>query len=337
MRPILEDGQEVYSISADVTDEESCAAAADEIASTLGRLHMLIMSAGISEPGEFVRTDLRTWDRVFAVNVRGCRNAVTQMLPLLVAGGRDTPAGSRVCFVSSAAGLTGVYGLSAYCASKFALLGFAQTLQQELLALGVRVGLHFPPDTDTPLLHSENLRKPRLTKEISETIGVEQPEDVARTLVRHSADGLFLSAHDWISWALLLQTAGMSPAPTVGEAVAQTALGGFPLRLLGVYLVAEWVGKVRARVATDVEPAVLGTATAKRLADRAAAGGHGFDETMRRSIEVHQGSAQEAEAEIEEEEAAVGEEVTAEVPSPASDTEEARPRQRVSSGTVPAL
>jgi NAD(P)-dependent dehydrogenase (short-subunit alcohol dehydrogenase family) len=280
----MKDGRTVATISADVADEASCKAAAEELAKQFGRVHMLILSAGISEPGELVRTDEATWDRVFAVNVRGCRTALLTTLPLLIAAGQEDKAGSRVCFVSSGAGLTGLYGLSHYCASKFALFGLAQSMQQELLTSGVRVCVHFPPDTDTPLLAAENLRKPQLTKELSETIAVLQPEDVARTLVHDCARGAFLSAHDFISWLLLVQTAGMSPTPTVGEFVSQFLLAGFPLKLVALITLTDWFGTIRKQHNALVKPVLMGTAAASHLSVLARRAGHAFPSAMESDI-----------------------------------------------------
>lgn len=44
----------------------------------------------------------------------------------------------------------GIYGYTAYSASKFALRGVAEALQQEVIADDIHVSLIFPPDTDTP-------------------------------------------------------------------------------------------------------------------------------------------------------------------------------------------
>lgn len=47
-------------------------------------------------------------------------------------------------------GQVGIYGYTAYSASKFALRGLAEALQQEVIAQDIHVSLIFPPDTDTP-------------------------------------------------------------------------------------------------------------------------------------------------------------------------------------------
>ena len=85
-----------------------------------------------------------------------------------------------VVFVSSQAGLIGVYGYTAYAASKFAVRGFAETLDMEVKNYDVSVTVSFPPDTDTPGYHEEAKGKPEETKLISAAAGLFQPEEVAR-------------------------------------------------------------------------------------------------------------------------------------------------------------
>jgi 3-dehydrosphinganine reductase len=272
-------------VSTDVVEEDACDRLAEEVARRFGRVHLLILSAGISEPGEFLKTSKKTWERVMNINVLGCRNVIKSLLPLLAASGGESKQGARVIFVSSGAGLTGLYGFSAYSSSKFALLGLAQVLQQELHTINVRVGLHFPPDTDTPLLRSENEQKPELTKILSGAISVVQPGELARTLIRDACRGMFLSAHDMISWLLVIQTSGMSPAPTVREAAWQVLLQGFPLRLVAISTVAEWMGVIRAHAKTHAIPALFSSPESSKLAHLAAESGHPFPTAVQTECE----------------------------------------------------
>lgn len=62
----------------------------------------------------------------------------------------------RIVFVSSIAGQLGLYGYTAYSASKYALRGLAECLQMELYPYNIRVTLAHPPDTDTPGFEVEN-------------------------------------------------------------------------------------------------------------------------------------------------------------------------------------
>jgi 3-dehydrosphinganine reductase len=85
--------------------------------------------------------------------------------------------------VSSAAGLVGVYGYSAYGAAKFAVRGLLESLRTELAPLGVHVGCAFPADVDTPMLADEEAYKPAETKAIAGSIKARSADQVATAIV----------------------------------------------------------------------------------------------------------------------------------------------------------
>ena len=154
--------QRIPTHVADVGDDAAARAAVRAAAAAHGgRIDVLVNSAGVSGPKRFEETSAGDFEGTFRVNVVGSRNAIFHALPFMApAGGR----GGRIVLVSSQAGQTGLYGYTAYSASKFALRGLFESLSQELAARRILVSLAFPPDTDTPMLAAENLVKPELTK-----------------------------------------------------------------------------------------------------------------------------------------------------------------------------
>ena len=85
--------------------------------------------------------------------------------------------------ISSVYGFLGGYGYSAYCASKFAVRGFSDSLRAELKALGINVSVVFPQNTATPQLEREvGLRSPAMNA--LDTTKVISAEDVAKAIVR---------------------------------------------------------------------------------------------------------------------------------------------------------
>ena len=78
----------------------------------------------------------------------------------------------------------GVFGYTAYNASKFGVIGFSEALRGELKPFGIRVSVLCPPDTDTPGLHEENRTKPEETRQISAGARLMQPEQVAQALLQ---------------------------------------------------------------------------------------------------------------------------------------------------------
>ena len=65
----------------------------------------------------------------------------------------------RIAFVSSDCGQMGIFGYTAYCASKFALKGFVEALQMEVKPYNVFLTISYPPDTETPGLILEQINK----------------------------------------------------------------------------------------------------------------------------------------------------------------------------------
>jgi 3-dehydrosphinganine reductase len=96
-----------------------------------------------------------------------------------------------VCNVSSMAGVIGIYGYTAYAASKFAIIGFSQCLRAELWPHGVRVSVVCPPDTDTPQLEFENRYKPKETRAIAGNVKTMTAEAVAASMLAGMAAGTF--------------------------------------------------------------------------------------------------------------------------------------------------
>lgn len=88
-----------------------------------------------------------------------------------------------ICGLDDDLYFTGVFGLSGYCCTKFALRGLAESMSMELAPYGISVTLAVPPDTDTPGLANEELTKPLECKLISSTAGVMQPEVVAQQMM----------------------------------------------------------------------------------------------------------------------------------------------------------
>ena len=94
--------------------------------------------------------------------------------------------------ISSIAGFLGLYGYSAYSASKFAVTGFSDILRSEMKPHGIRVSIAFPPDVDTPQLAYETSYQPLETQALAPLRSVMKPEAVAREILRGVARGKYL-------------------------------------------------------------------------------------------------------------------------------------------------
>jgi 3-dehydrosphinganine reductase len=159
----------VVTYSFDVSDPKKCHEKAKIILQQGGPPTVLFNNAGISSSDSFADTDVGEFSRLITINYLGCVHLTQALLPSMRGGG-------TVVFTSSMAGQVGVYGYTAYSASKFALRGYCEALQMETRRDDIRVVMAFPPDTDTPGYKLENETKPKETVAISEAGGLFTPE-----------------------------------------------------------------------------------------------------------------------------------------------------------------
>ncbi|MBT8370650.1 MAG: SDR family oxidoreductase [Deltaproteobacteria bacterium] len=150
----------------------------DEAVNRYGIPDILINSAGRAYPHYFEDISYEQFEETIQINLYGIWHTTQKLVPLMkIQGG-------YIVNVSSIAGLIGVFGLTDYCASKFAIIGFSEALRSELKPHNIMVSVLCPPDTDTPALEVENRTKPIETNAISENAGLMQPEDVAKALIK---------------------------------------------------------------------------------------------------------------------------------------------------------
>jgi NAD(P)-dependent dehydrogenase (short-subunit alcohol dehydrogenase family) len=134
-------------VAADVRDPRSVADAVQAVVDTFGSLDTLVTSAGIQAYGTVTETDERTWDEVFAVNVKGVFLAARAALPYLRRSARGA-----IVVVSSVQALATQTGVAAYAASKGALNALTRSMAIDEAVHGVRVNTVCPGSVDTPML-----------------------------------------------------------------------------------------------------------------------------------------------------------------------------------------
>lgn len=164
---------------ADLTDPDLVANVLDQVTHAIGTPDLLINSAGIVEPGRFHDLDLDDFHSQMAVNYFGTVYMTKAVIPGMLARG----SGSIVNIASMGAAI-GLFGYTAYGASKFAVRGFTEALRSEMKPHGIHVMLVYPPDTDTPQLAYDNQTKPPETKVLSGTAKVMSAETVADDIIK---------------------------------------------------------------------------------------------------------------------------------------------------------
>ena len=132
-------GVGALAVELDVTDADGVRAACARMTAELGPIDVLVNNAGIAESAPFARTDPALWERHLAVNVTGPYLCAREMLPGMLARGWG-----RVINVASLAGLYGAPYVTAYTASKHALVGFTRALATEVSGKGVTVNAICP-------------------------------------------------------------------------------------------------------------------------------------------------------------------------------------------------
>jgi len=198
-------GGQVAAAAADVADAAQVGTAVSALTAALGPVDVVVCSAGQARPGYFEQLDPDLFHQMMDVNYFGTVNVVREVVPSMIERRRGSIVG-----VSSAAGLVGVFGYTAYAPTKFAVRGFLESLRGELVPYGIHVGCSFPPDTDTPQLADENQYKPKETKAISGTIKPLSAERVATSIVEGIEKERFLIIPD-ASTKGLAKIAGLAP------------------------------------------------------------------------------------------------------------------------------
>jgi NAD(P)-dependent dehydrogenase (short-subunit alcohol dehydrogenase family) len=150
---------------ADVTDKDSCDAAAEAVLQVLGRIDVLVNNAGITQPVKTLEITGADYDRILDVNLRGTLYMSQAVLPAM----KRQQGGSIICISSvSAQRGGGILGGPHYSAAKAGVLGLARAMAREFGPDGIRV------NSITPGLIGTDIIKGKLSEdkkaEIAETI-----------------------------------------------------------------------------------------------------------------------------------------------------------------------
>ena len=132
------EGVEVIGIQADAANEQDQFRAVAETINRYGRLDVLINNAGISMRALFSELDLNVFRKVMDINFYGTVYATKAALPWI------RRSKGSIVGISSVAGFKGLPGRTAYSASKFAMEGFLEALEGELLKQGIHILIACP-------------------------------------------------------------------------------------------------------------------------------------------------------------------------------------------------
>ncbi len=137
-----------HVVALDVSDIDAVVAAASESAAALGKVDILVCSAGITGATAPVHEyPIDSWKRVVDINLNGLFYCCHAVVPLMLANGYG-----RIVNVSSVAGKEGNPNASAYSATKAAVIGLTKSLGKELAGKGVIANALTPATFESPIL-----------------------------------------------------------------------------------------------------------------------------------------------------------------------------------------
>jgi NADP-dependent 3-hydroxy acid dehydrogenase YdfG len=166
-------GVRVRAVEADVRDFEALQRAVGQVSRDLGRIDVLVASAGIAEQSRITSGSPERWQQVVQTNLLGMANSIRAVAPLMVdAGGGD------IVMIASASGRDSYVGEPLYIASKWGVVGLGHAVRKELQSSHIRVALIEPGLVDTPLTRGSPVVRP-----LVEAGGALLPEDIAEAVV----------------------------------------------------------------------------------------------------------------------------------------------------------
>ncbi len=149
-------GRRCLALACDVGDPAAVDSVAARVIGEAGAPDVVVNNAGVGFIGPFVETPVSAWQHVLGVNLMGVVNVTRAFLPAMLEAGGPR----HLVNVASAAGLHPVPHLSAYSASKHAVLGLSDTLAMELDRTPVGVTVVCPGVIDTPIVRNRGAIAP---------------------------------------------------------------------------------------------------------------------------------------------------------------------------------
>ena len=140
----------------DVRSKDEVHRLLDHAASNFGPVDILVNAAGVGVSGPVVEFTDADYDAVLDTNLKSVFLASRYVLPSMISRGTG-----HIINIASIAGKVGSANLAIYCASKFGLVGFTQSLAEEVRHHGIRVSLVCPGSTDTGFLGGGKAAKSR--------------------------------------------------------------------------------------------------------------------------------------------------------------------------------
>jgi NAD(P)-dependent dehydrogenase (short-subunit alcohol dehydrogenase family) len=193
-KAITGQGGQALAFAQDVTSWESTHKVVDQVIDRYGQIDILVTNAGVSKSVPFHELDVKEWDRVNDVNIKGvfisCRAVIPHMIERKY---------GKIVNISSMVGKEGIPLFVHYCASKFAVIGLTQALAKEVAVHNINVNAVCPGVVRTPLwdpLLKQLAKNKSITEDEAwgEFVGgipfkrPQEPEDIGEAVAFYASD-----------------------------------------------------------------------------------------------------------------------------------------------------
>ena len=137
-------GQKCYNFTADLTNNDQIEKLISGVKSLKRKISLLVHSAGVAKVGTVKEMKLYDWELNLRANLTAPFILTKKLLPLMESNG-------HIIFINSVSGRQVFPEWSSYCASKYGLKAFADSLRMEIANSGIKITTIYPAAVDTPM------------------------------------------------------------------------------------------------------------------------------------------------------------------------------------------
>jgi len=157
---------EVETVLLDVRDREAYAYAADRVEQALGPVSVLVNNAGVACGWPIRKITYEIWDWAIGINLLGVINGTQTFLPRMLERG----GGGHIVNTASGAGLAATFAGVVYSTTKYAVVGFSETLARDLAPTGIGVTVLCPGPVGTDIVTRSASAQPNIDLDLTKVI-----------------------------------------------------------------------------------------------------------------------------------------------------------------------